>query len=295
MRHPTLTFSTTGRYRHTTTVRLLQRASRTARKQNVQIRAGLLSMFMPTKQINKSADLATVNELLETASRTDGGASTSQDQRKTIRDLAEQLRGAGGVQDPVYSDLVWGEYEVTYASKPQAAGGPFLRSTPGKLIFSSQKLRQTLIPTNSLVNSVSFKALGIVPGNAIQDAVIEMLSGTKYKLTLQPAKIFGIQLGPSKSIERVFDVLYLDEKVRVVEFLPDQSPNSNSSEPVLFVLRRLSNVQHPQSGTQKQASNQWQNAWEGLQQTLRLNDLSSKQNGAGLATQAERKFKQQNR
>lgn len=43
-------------------------------------------MFMP-KQIDKSADLAMVNELLETASRTDGGASTSQDQRKTIRDL----------------------------------------------------------------------------------------------------------------------------------------------------------------------------------------------------------------
>jgi hypothetical protein len=70
------------------------------------------------------------------------------------------------------------------------------------------------------------------------------------QLILQPAKIFGIQLGPSKSIERVFDVLYLDEKVRVVEFLPDQSPNSNSSEPVLFVLRRLSDVQHPQSGRQ---------------------------------------------
>jgi len=42
-------------------------------------------MFMPNKQINKAADL--VNELLETASRTDGGASTSQDQRTTIRDL----------------------------------------------------------------------------------------------------------------------------------------------------------------------------------------------------------------
>ncbi len=70
------------------------------------------------------------------------------------------------------------------------------------------------------------------------------------QLILQPAKIFGIQLGPSKSIERVFDVLYLDEKVRVVEFLPDQSPNSNSSEPVLFVLRRLSNVQQPHASTQ---------------------------------------------
>ncbi|DBA81650.1 TPA: hypothetical protein ACH3X1_007403 [Trebouxia sp. C0004] len=248
-RHATWTFSTTRRYRRIT-IRVLQRANFAARKQNIQIRAGLLSIFMPTKskQVNKAVDL--VNELLETASRTDGGASTSQDQRTTIRDLAEQLRGAGGVQNPVYSDLVWGEYEVTYASRPQAAGGPFLRSAPGKFIFSNQKLRQTLIPTDNLVNSVSFRALGIFPGNAIQDAVIETLSGTMYKLTLQPAKIFGVQLGPSKSIERVFDVLYLDEKVRVVEFLPDQSPNSNSSEPVLFVLRRLSNVQHPESGTQ---------------------------------------------
>lgn len=89
-RHPPLTFSTTGRYRHTT-VRLLHRANRAARKQHVQIRAGLLSMFMPTKQINKVADLA--SELLETASRTDGGASTSQDQRTTIRDLVRFAAG----------------------------------------------------------------------------------------------------------------------------------------------------------------------------------------------------------
>jgi len=46
---------------------------------------------------------------------------------------------------------------------------------------------------------------------------------------------------------------------------------------------------------QEQASNQLQNAWESLQQTLKMKDLGSKQNGAGLATQAERKFRQQNR
>ncbi len=46
---------------------------------------------------------------------------------------------------------------------------------------------------------------------------------------------------------------------------------------------------------QKQTSNQLQNAWEALQQTLGVADLSSKQNGAGLATQAERKFKRENR
>ena len=70
------------------------------------------------------------------------------------------------------------------------------------------------------------------------------------QLTLQPAKIYGIQLGPSREIERLFDVLYLDDKVRVVEFLPDQSPDSNSTDPVLFVMRRLSQVQHASSGIQ---------------------------------------------
>ena len=203
--------------------------------------------------------------------------------------------------------------QVTYASKPQAAGGPFLRSAPGKIIFGKQQLRQTLAPADSLVNSVSFKALNVFPGNAIQNAVIQTLSGTKYKvqptfcvhytlyaklckrpqntscnghhclckwvarvwsastsachvgmcsslptdiaphlvqLILQPAKIFGIQIGPSRSIERIFDVLYLDETVRVVEFLPNESPDSNSTDSVLFVMRRLSRVQHPQPSIQ---------------------------------------------
>ena len=72
--------------------------------------------------------------------------------------------------------------QVTYASKPQAAGGPFLRSAPGKIIFGKQQLRQTLTPADSLVNSVSFKALNVFPGNAIQNAVIQTLSGTKYKV-----------------------------------------------------------------------------------------------------------------
>ena len=70
------------------------------------------------------------------------------------------------------------------------------------------------------------------------------------QLTLQPAKIYGIQLGPSREIERLFDVLYLDDKVRVVEFLPDGSPDSNSTQPVLFVMRRLSEVQHASSSMQ---------------------------------------------
>ena len=70
------------------------------------------------------------------------------------------------------------------------------------------------------------------------------------QLTLQPAKIYGVQIGPSRRIERLFNVLYLDEKVRVVEFLPNESPDSNSTVPVLFVMRRLSKVPRHQADTQ---------------------------------------------
>lgn len=45
-------------------------------------------MFMPNKQTSNTAEL--VNELLEIASRTDGGANTSQDQRTTINDLVSR-------------------------------------------------------------------------------------------------------------------------------------------------------------------------------------------------------------
>lgn len=59
------------------------------------------------------------------------------------------------------------------------------------------------------------------------------------QITVEPATIYGIKLGP-ESAERTFEVLYLDERVRIVQFLP--SDLAQSSDPVLFVLRRLSAV-----------------------------------------------------
>ena len=56
------------------------------------------------------------------------------------------------------------------------------------------------------------------------------------QITVEAAKIFGVKLGPERA-ERKFEVLYLDERVRIVQFLPNDP--EQSSEPVLFVLRRL--------------------------------------------------------
>lgn len=72
------------------------------------------------------------------------------------------------------------------------------------------------------------------------------------QITLEPARIYGIKLGP-ESTERTFEVFYLDERVRIVQFLP--SSPGKSSEPVLFVLRRLGAVHAPkQVIKQSQAS-----------------------------------------
>lgn len=256
-------------------------------RQSLQARAGLLSFFLPTKQsTNKSTQAALVKDLLRIASETNSGANASQGQRQDIKNLAEQLQEAGGVENPVYNDLTWGDYEVTYSSNPRAAGGPILRSPPGQIIFSNQQLRQTLNPPETLINSVSFKCLGLFPGNAKQPAVIQPLTGNTYKITLEPARIYGIKLGP-ESTERTFEVLYLDERVRVVQFLP--SSPAKGSEPVLFVLRRLGAVHAPKQEHRQRNVNNMFSAWTESARSF----AGSSKSKAGLATQAERRFSQQ--
>ena len=82
-----LTHATAGRTRpfgHGA-ARRSPRATRTYRSHGIEVRAGLLSMFLPTKQTVETTEL--VNELLETASLTDGGAKTTQNQRTRINEL----------------------------------------------------------------------------------------------------------------------------------------------------------------------------------------------------------------
>ena len=70
------------------------------------------------------------------------------------------------------------------------------------------------------------------------------------QLVLQPAKLFGIQLGRSRGIERFFNMVYLDEAVRVVEFVPDKTSKGSSDQTTLFVLRRLKSSPHTSTSNQ---------------------------------------------
>lgn len=51
------------------------------------------------------------------------------------------------------SPLLFGEWEVLYASRPETAGGPF-RSPLGRAVFPGQSARQTLAEPNLVLNEV---------------------------------------------------------------------------------------------------------------------------------------------
>lgn len=98
--------------------------------------------------------------------------------------------------EQVLSEVKLYGLQVTYSSLPRAAGGPILRSSPGQLLFAQQQLRQTLTPPETLVNIVNFKSLGLFPGQAIQPATIQTLTGTTYKVQMH----FMTQVVPTPSV-----------------------------------------------------------------------------------------------
>lgn len=69
-------------------VTLRQQRHRRLGPQSLQVRAGLLSFFRPTKQsTNKSQAAELVTKILHTASQTNSGATASEEQCKEIKQL----------------------------------------------------------------------------------------------------------------------------------------------------------------------------------------------------------------
>lgn len=77
------------------------------------------------------------------------------------------------------SPLLWGAYDVLYASKPSAVGGPLTKGA-GPVLAPGQQARQILEAPGSLVNEVQFKTLGFLPGYSKQFGEIKPLSGDTF-------------------------------------------------------------------------------------------------------------------
>ncbi|KAK9816560.1 hypothetical protein WJX72_001979 [[Myrmecia] bisecta] len=205
----------------------------------VTTRAGLFDIF--TKPAIPTADPRVeelVDSLLDAVRNTDGGAKASAQKREQIGELVEELSGSC-IRAPTRSPLFWGEYTVAYCSNPNAPGGPVLRSGPGRALLTNQRLTQTLTAPNSLLNSVSFKTAGLFPGTANQEGTVKIVDGNRYRVTLQSPSIKlaggkGGDAADENGVERLFEVVYLDSRIRVVRFLPTQE----QGDPSVFVFQR---------------------------------------------------------
>ena len=119
-------------------------------------------------------------------------------------------------------------YRVSYCSNPNAAGGPVLRSGPGRALAQAQAPEQELVRgeekgSSKIRNRVEFSALGVFPrGSAAQEGPLTVTGPNNYRVVLEKAT-------------RDFEILYLDERVRVAEFVP-----SDGRERQLFVFERIS-------------------------------------------------------
>jgi hypothetical protein len=191
-------------------------------------RAGLLDFLTPVagKTIKKPARTAElVDELLELTRGTEAGLKASTSRKEQIEELVDELSGYC-MRSPLRSDLIFGEWEVVYASKPTTAGGPF-RSPIGRAVFPGQRATQVIAEPNVCINEVSYKALGFVPGSARQEGEIEPINGTTFQITFpgQVGTKAGAVGGPPT---RLIEVAYLDERIRVAKALPQKEGDEGS-------------------------------------------------------------------
>jgi hypothetical protein len=149
----------------------------------------------------------------------------SASRKEEIEELVDEL-SEYCMRSPLRSDLIFGEWEVVYASKPQTAGGPF-RSPIGRAVFPGQRATQVIAEPNICINEVSYKALGFVPGSARQEGEIEPINETTFQITFpgQVGKKAGAPGGPPT---RLVEVAYLDERIRVAKALPQKEGDEGS-------------------------------------------------------------------
>ena len=191
-------------------------------------RAGLLdglfgggsSARTPPRPSTPPAARKLVTDLLTLVADTDAGGTADDEMREAAATLAASLRRYGG-RAPAQSPSLFGTYRVAYCSNPQAPGGPVLRSAPGRVLAQDQAPTQTLTEDGRIINAVSFKALGLVSRTTTQTGPLTITGPASYRVVLDGAT-------------RNFDVLYVDDRVRVVEFVP-----SDGRAKQLFVFERV--------------------------------------------------------
>lgn len=213
-------------FRHHST----NKRSSLSRTHTYTTRAGFLDFLSPgtastSKPPKKGRAQELVSRLLEITDGTEAGIKASNQLREEIAELVEELESYCP-RSPLRSELIFGTWEIVYASKPQTAGGPF-RSPIGRTVFPGQRAIQIISPPNICSNEVSFKTLGFIPGAARQDGEIEPLNETTFQLTF-PALDSSKRGSVGGPPQRIIETLYLDNTLRVARAVPQNEEQEAS-------------------------------------------------------------------
>ncbi|KAG2493381.1 hypothetical protein HYH03_008513 [Edaphochlamys debaryana] len=226
------------------------RSARAQRRGAVEVQA-FFNFFTPkpAAAVPSADDRAKplVEDLIQLTAFTDAGAKCSPEQKEQIAETVIEL-SRYCMKNPLKSDLLFGEWQVLFSSKPSAVGGP-LRKGPGPAVFPGQEARQIISAPNKLVNVVEYKTLGFLPGSNRQFGTIEPISGDTFILNITSGEV---QAGVGGAIKKDFDIkrkikiLYLDDQIRVAQFLPSDLQDSErdengggDSEDIVFVFQRV--------------------------------------------------------
>lgn len=215
----------------------------------VVVRAGLFDFLAPkpaAPAVNPRAQELS-EALIDICSSTAAGSKASSTTKQEIEELVAEL-AQYSLKNPVKSPLLWGTYDVLYCSKPTAVGGP-LKAGAGPVVAPGQVARQILEAPDSLVNEVTFKALGFLPGYSRQFGTITPLSGDTFQLSITEGELnFGVtKQAKTFNINRKIQIVYLDETLRIARFLPseelsdseaEEAQGGPESEQILFVFAR---------------------------------------------------------
>lgn len=169
-----------------------------------------------------------VDELLERIKNSDSGVGLHEEEEATVNKLINQLEAVGKQQEPrpLDNSLIFGNFGVAFSSTQQApkqsgqpAGGGF-RSKPGRLLFQTKELCQSIFKPNLATNKVAFALLGCIPGSIGLRGTFAPQGDEQdtVKVDFEPPTLslpggICLAVGPTSSV--VLATTYLDKRVRL--------------------------------------------------------------------------------
>lgn len=191
---------------------------------------GRASLAIDTTSADKQQTPAKelVDELLKRISKSDSGHALQENEEAAVNELINQLEDVGRQQEPrpLENPLIFGNCNVAFSSTQQApkqsgqpAGGGF-RSKPGRLLFQTRELCQSIFRPDLATNKVGFALFGFILGSIGLRGTFTPQGDSKdtVRVDFEPPRLelpggINLAVGPTSSV--VLSTTYLDERVRL--------------------------------------------------------------------------------